>query len=144
MPPNGEYEPSPIDRVREQVEHCDAADGLEGATPNGKPVMVLIWKGAKSGKLRKMPLMRIEHNGTCAVVAYNAGAPHHPFCYRNVVANPLVELQDGAVRQTMRVREVFGRKNDEWCGSERMLPIRCSLTCRLVRAVQAARPRCSP
>jgi F420H(2)-dependent quinone reductase len=60
MPPNGEYEPSPIDRVREQVELYEAANGVEGGTLNGRPVIVLTCKGAKSGKLRKMPLMRID------------------------------------------------------------------------------------
>src|SRR5712692_7935966 len=82
MPLNGEYEPSPIDRVREQVELYEATNGVEGGTLNGKPVIVLTCKGAKSGKIRKTPLMRIEHNGTYAVVASNAGAPAHPFWYR--------------------------------------------------------------
>ena len=113
MPLSGEYEPSPIDRVREQVEMYEATNGVEGGTLNGKPFSVLTCKGAKSGKIRKMPLMRIEHNGTYAVVASNAGAPTHPFWYRNVVADLLVELQDGAVKQ-MRAREVFGEKKDEW------------------------------
>lgn len=114
MPLSGEYKPSPIDRVREQVELYEATNGVEGGTLNGKPVIVLTCKGAKSGKIRKMPLMRIEHNGTYAVVASNAGAPTHPFWYRNVVANPLVELQDGAVKQKMRAHEVFGEEKDEW------------------------------
>jgi len=114
MPLSGEYEPSPIDRVREQVEMYEATNSVEGGTLNGKPVIVLTCKGAKSGKIRKMPLMRIEHNGTYAVVASNAGAPTHPFWYHNVVANPLVELQDGAVKREMRAREVFGEEKDEW------------------------------
>ena len=114
MPLSGEYKPSPIDRVREQVELYEATNGVEGGTLNGKPVIVLTCKGAKSGKIRKMPLMRIEHNGTYAVVASNAGAPTHPFWYHNVVANPLVELQDGAVKREMRAREVFGEEKDEW------------------------------
>jgi deazaflavin-dependent oxidoreductase (nitroreductase family) len=58
--------------------------------------------------------MRIEHNGTYAVVASNAGAPTHPFWYHNIVANPLVELQDGAIKQEMRAREVFGGEKNEW------------------------------
>ena len=114
MPLNGEYEPSRNDRTREQVELYEATNGVEGGTLNGKPVIVLTFKGAKSGKIRKMPLMRIEHNGTYAVVASNAGAPTHPFWYCNIVANPLVELQDGAVKQEMRAREVFGEEKDEW------------------------------
>jgi F420H(2)-dependent quinone reductase len=58
--------------------------------------------------------MRIEHNGTYAVVASNGGAPAHPVWYRNIVANPLVELQDGAIKQEMRAREVFGEEKKEW------------------------------
>jgi F420H(2)-dependent quinone reductase len=114
MPLTGEYEPSPIDRVREQVERYEATNGVEGGALNGKPLIVLTCKGAKSGKIRKPPLMRIEHHGTYAVVASNAGAPTHPFWYRNIVANPLVELQDGAVKQERRVRAVFGEEKDEW------------------------------
>jgi F420H(2)-dependent quinone reductase len=110
----GEYEPSQNDRTREQVELYERTNGVEGGTLKGKPVIVLTFKGAKSGKLRKTPLMRIEHNGTYAVVASNAGAPTHPFWYRNIVANPLVELQDGASRRDMRAREVFGEEKNEW------------------------------
>jgi deazaflavin-dependent oxidoreductase (nitroreductase family) len=111
---SGEYEPSRNDRTREQVELYEATNGVEGGTLNGKPVIVLTFKGAKSGKIRKTPLMRIEHNGTYAVVASNAGAPTHPIWYYNIVANPVVELQDGAVKQEMRAREVFGKEKDEW------------------------------
>ena len=110
----GEYEPSQNDRTREQVELYEATNGAKGGTLKGKPVIVLTFKGAKSGKLRKTPLMRIEHDGTYAVVASNAGAPTHPFWYRNIVANPIVELQDGAVKHDMRAREVFGEEKNEW------------------------------
>jgi len=85
---NGEYQPSRNDRTREQVELYEATNGVEGGTFDGRPVIVLTFKGAKSGKIRTTPLMRIEHNGTYAVVASYAGAPTHPFWYRNVVANP--------------------------------------------------------
>jgi len=111
MPLTGEYEPSQNDRTRKQVELYEATNGVKGGTLNGKPVIVLTFKGAKSGKIRKTPLMRIEHNGTYAVVASNAG---HPFWYRNIVANPLVELQDGAVKHEMRAHEVFGEEKNEW------------------------------
>ena len=114
MPLSGEYEPSQNDRTREQVELYEATNGVEGGTLNGKPVIVLTFKGAKSGKIRKTPLMRVEHNGAYAVVASNAGAPTHPFWYANIVANPLVELQDGAIKQDMRAREVFGEEKQEW------------------------------
>jgi deazaflavin-dependent oxidoreductase (nitroreductase family) len=95
MPLTGEYEPSQNDRTREQVKLYEATNGVKGGTLNGKPVM-------------------IEHNGTYAVVVSNAGAPTHPFWYSNIVANPLVELQDGAVKRDMRTREVFGAEKDEW------------------------------
>ena len=114
MPLSGEYEPSRNDRDRKQVELYEATNGLEGGTLNGRPVIILTFKGAKSGKIRKTPLMRIEHDGTYAVVASNGGAPTHPVWYRNIVANPLVELQDGAIKQEVRAREVFGEEKNEW------------------------------
>jgi F420H(2)-dependent quinone reductase len=108
------YKPSRNDRTREQVELYEATNGVDGGTLNGKPVIVLTFKGAKSGKIRKTPLMRIEHNGTYALVASNAGAPTHPFWYYNIVANPLVGLQDRAIKKEMRAREVFDEEKDEW------------------------------
>src|SRR6266853_5333270 len=110
MPLSGYYEWSGNDRDRKQVELYEATNGIEGGTLNGRPVIVLTTKGAKSGKIRKTPLMRIEHNGTYAVVASNAAAPSHPFWYHNMVANPLVELQDGAVKREMLAREAFGEE----------------------------------
>ena len=110
----GEYEPSRNDRDRKQVELYEATNGIEGGTLKGKPVIILTFKGAKSANIRKTPLMRIEHNGTYAVVASNAGAPTHPFWYRNIVANPLVEFQDGAVKHERRAREVFGDEKAAW------------------------------
>jgi F420H(2)-dependent quinone reductase len=114
MPLTGEHEPSRDDRTRKQVEQYEATNGAEGGTLNGKPVIVLTFKAAKSGKIRKKPLMRIRHNGTYAVVASYAGAPKHPLWYRDIVANPIVELQDGAVKQQLRAREVFGEEKKEW------------------------------
>src|SRR4029453_10491313 len=114
MPPKGENEPSPSERNRRQVELYEATNGVEGGTQNGKPVIVLTSQGAKSGKIRKIPLMRIEHNGVYAVVASYAGAPKNPFWYYNLVANPLVELQDGAVKQDMRARDVLGEERPGW------------------------------
>ena len=111
---SGEYEPSRNDRDRRQVELYEATNGREGGTLNGKPVIILTFKGAKSGKIRKTPLMRIEHDGTYAVVASNGGASTHPAWYRNIISNPLVELQDGAIKQEMRAREVFGEEKKEW------------------------------
>ena len=114
MPLTGEYQPSQNDRTRKQVELYEATNGVKGGTLAGKPVIILTFKGAKSGKIRKTPLMRIEHNGIYAVVASNAGAPTHPSWYNNIVANPIVELQDGAAKQSLRVREVFGEEKNEW------------------------------
>jgi len=114
---DSEYPPSRNDQTREQVELYEATNGVEGGTFDGKPVIVLTFKGAKSRKIRKSPLMRIEHNGTYAVVASNGGAPTHPFWYRDIVANPLVELQDGAVKQEMRAREVFGEDKERMVGA---------------------------
>jgi len=114
MPLTGEYEPSSNDRAREQVELFERTNGVEGGTLKGMPVIILTFKGAKSGKIRKTPLMRIEHDGTYAIVASNAGAPTHPSWYHNIKANPLVELQDGAVRRDMRVRELSGEEKKEW------------------------------
>ena len=114
---DSEYPPGRNDQTREQVELYEATNGVEGGTFDGKPVIVLTFKGAKSGKIRKSPLMRMEHNGNYAVVASNGGAPTHPFWYRDIVANPLVELQDGAVKQEMRAREVFGEDKERMVGA---------------------------
>jgi deazaflavin-dependent oxidoreductase (nitroreductase family) len=114
MPLNGTYEPSPQDYVRDQVEAYERSGGTEGNTMRGKPVIILTTKGAKSGKLRKTPLMRVEHKGRYAVVASLGGAPTHPVWYHNVVANPTVELQDGPVKQEYKAREVTGDEKAQW------------------------------
>jgi len=114
MPLQGEYEPSPTDWARKQAELYESSGGTAGTTIQGKPVVVLTTIGNKSGKLRKTPLMRVEHDGRYAVVASLGGAPQHPVWYHNVVAEPHVELQDGPVRQDMTAREVTGAEKDEW------------------------------
>ncbi|WP_030983521.1 nitroreductase family deazaflavin-dependent oxidoreductase [Streptomyces sp. NRRL S-1813] len=114
MPLQGEYEPSPEQWVRDQVELYESSGGEEGTTMRGLPVVVLTTRGAKSGKIRKSPLMRVEHDGTYAVVASMGGAPRHPVWYHNVVADPRVELQDGPVRQDMTAREVTGEEKALW------------------------------
>lgn len=116
MPLQGEYEPSPAQWVRDQVELYESSGGKEGTTMRGMPVVVLTTRGAKSGKLRKSPLMRVEHDGVYAVVASLGGAPKHPVWYHNVVADPRVELQDGPVRQDMTAREVSGEEKALWWG----------------------------
>ncbi|MGI5350794.1 nitroreductase family deazaflavin-dependent oxidoreductase [Streptomyces sp. CA-250714] len=114
MPIEGEYEPSPEQWVRDQVELYERSGGTEGTTMRGMPVVVLTTRGAKTGKVRKTPLMRVEHEGKYAVVASLGGAPSHPVWYHNVVADPRVELQDGPVRQDMTAREVTGEEKAVW------------------------------
>ncbi|MFE2089705.1 nitroreductase family deazaflavin-dependent oxidoreductase [Streptomyces sp. NPDC057582] len=114
MPLKGEYEPSPAQWVRDQVELFESSGGTEGTTMRGLPVIILTTRGAKSGKIRKTPLMRVEHDGTYAVVASQGGAPQHPVWYHNITADPRVELQDGPVRQDMNAREVTGEEKAVW------------------------------
>jgi deazaflavin-dependent oxidoreductase (nitroreductase family) len=114
MPLLGEYEPSPSDWVREQVEKYERSGGTEGTELQGVPVVVITSVGAKSGKLRKNPVMRVEHDGVYAAVASQGGAPTHPVWYHNLKANPLVELQDKTVKKDYRAREVTGEERDLW------------------------------
>jgi F420H(2)-dependent quinone reductase len=114
MPLTGEYEPSPSDWAREQAEKMMESGGTEGAELQGKPVILLTTIGAKSRKLRKTPLMRVEHNGEYAIVASLGGAPKHPVWYHNVKKNPRVELQDGAVNKEYEAREVVGDEKAVW------------------------------
>ncbi len=109
-----DYAPSPSDRVREQVDRYEATGGREGGTLEGKPVVILTTTGARTGKVRKTPLIRIEHNGVYAVVASAGGAPEHPAWYRNVVADPLVRVQDHDDVFAVRAREVHGAEKDRW------------------------------
>ncbi|WP_033319007.1 nitroreductase family deazaflavin-dependent oxidoreductase [Streptomyces yerevanensis] len=116
MPLEGEYEPSPTGWVREQVELMESSGGTEGTTlmDTGMPVILLTTQGVKSGKLRKTPLMRVEHEGTYAAVASLGGAPKHPVWYFNVKADPHVELRDGTVVKDMTAREVTGEEKAVW------------------------------
>jgi F420H(2)-dependent quinone reductase len=114
MPLQGEYEPSPAGWVRDQVEQYERSGGTEGTTLRGMPVIILTSRGAHSGKIRKTPLMRVEHDGRYAVVASKGGAPTHPVWYYNLVADPHVELQDGPQRSDMVAREVAGEEKTTW------------------------------
>ena len=115
MPLTGEYAPSASDWARDQVDLYERSGGTEGAAhPTGERVIVLTSVGAKTGKLRKTPLMRVEHDGEYAVVASLGGAPKHPVWYYNLTANPHVELQDGPVRKDYQAREVHGGERDTW------------------------------
>ena len=114
MPLTGEYEPSPEQWVRDQVALYESSGGTKGTTLRGMPVVILTTRGARSGLLRKTPLMRVEHDGSYAVVASLGGAPKHPVWYYNVLANPHVELQDGPVVQELVARELHGREREVW------------------------------
>lgn len=114
MPLQGEYVPSTTDFVRQQVADYERTDGVEGGTMMGLPVVILTTLGASSGKIRKTPLMRVEDGGEYAVVASKGGAPDHPAWYHNIIANPLVELQDGAERHDYVAREVTGHEREAW------------------------------
>ncbi|MGW7422741.1 nitroreductase family deazaflavin-dependent oxidoreductase [Streptomyces sp. NPDC054813] len=116
MPLEGEYEPSPAAWVREQVELYESSGGTKGTTlmDTGMPVILLTTLGVKSGKIRKTPLMRVEHDGKYAVVASQGGAPKHPVWYFNITSQPHVELQDGPVKQDMTAREITGAEKAEW------------------------------
>lgn len=116
MPIEGEYEPSPRGWVRDQVAEYESSGGTRGTTlrDTGLPVVVITNRGARSGKLRKTPLMRVEHDGRYAAVASQGGAPEHPLWYYNFRAEPRVELQDGPRKQPMIAREVTGDERAEW------------------------------
>ena len=113
MPLSGEYEPSASDWVRDHVDKIEQSGGAD-AELKGKPVILLTTIGAKSGKLRKTPLMRVEHNGEYAVVASLGGAPKNPVWYYNVKKNSRVELQDGSTTRDYEAREVFGDEKAAW------------------------------
>jgi F420H(2)-dependent quinone reductase len=114
MPLTGEYEPSALDWSREQAEKYMESGGTEGTELQGKPVILLTTIGAKSGKLRKTPLMRVEHDGEYAIVASLGGAPKNPVWYHNVKKNPRVEVQDGPITADYDAREVFGDEKAVW------------------------------
>lgn len=114
MPITGEYQPSTDQRSRDQVELIESSGGTRGTTMRGMPVVVVTMLGARSGKVRKIPVMRVEHDGAYAVVASLGGAPKHPVWYHNLLAHPLVELQDGPAKADYTVREVSGTERELW------------------------------
>jgi deazaflavin-dependent oxidoreductase (nitroreductase family) len=117
MPLEGEYEPSPHQWVRDQVERYEATDGREANTlrDTGLPVVIFTTRGNKSGKIRKMALMRVEHDGAYAMVASQGGAPTHPVWYHNLKADPdALMVQDGADRFDATARELSGDERQEW------------------------------
>lgn len=114
MPLTGEYAPSTSDWAREQAELFESTNGEQGGGLRGMKIILVTSVGAKSGKLRKTPLMRVEHDGEYAAVASLGGAPKHPVWYYNLKANPHVELQDGAVKKDYIAREVTGDEKAVW------------------------------
>ena len=111
---SGEYEPSPEKWVRDQVAAYEESGGTESTTLRGVPVVVVTSVGARSGKLRKNPVMRVEHAGSYALVASKGGSPEHPTWYHNLVTHPTVELQDGPHRRDYTVRVADGEERAEW------------------------------
>jgi deazaflavin-dependent oxidoreductase (nitroreductase family) len=113
----GTYEPSPSQWVRDQVELYERTGGAEGNTlrDTGLPVVIVTTRGNKSGKIRKTPLMRVEHDGAYALVASQGGAPTHPVWFYNLMANPeSVTIQDGPEPFEVSVREVQGEERATW------------------------------
>ena len=111
---DGEYEPSPIPRIRDQVAGYEASGGTEHNTLEDRPVVILTTVGAKSLKVRKNPVMRMFEGDVYVVVASAAGAPADPQWYRNLTAHPVVRLQDGATAQLRVAREVHGDEKVHW------------------------------
>jgi deazaflavin-dependent oxidoreductase (nitroreductase family) len=113
----GEYVPSPSQWVRDQVEAYERSGGQQANTlrDTGLPVIIVTMRGNKSGKVRKIALMRVAHNGEYALVASKGGAPHHPVWYYNLAANPEeVTIQDGSEPFEARVRRVAGEERNVW------------------------------
>lgn len=114
MPLQGEYEPSTADWVRNQVEEYEGSGGRRATRLRGVPVVVITSLGAASGKLRKHPVMRVEHDGIYAAVGSKGGAPHDPAWCRNLRMHSLVELQDGTVKGDYTAREVTDEQRALW------------------------------
>ena len=114
MPLTGEYEPSTSAWARQHAELYEETNGEKGGDLRGRPIIVLTSVGAKTGKLRKTALMRVEHAGLYAVVASLGGAPRNPVWYHNLKKNPHVELQDCAVKRDYMAREVTGDERAVW------------------------------
>lgn len=110
------YIPSTIDWVAEQIAEYEASGGTRATTlrDTGIPIIVVTMRGQRSGAVRKIALMRVEHEGCYALVASRGGAPTHPDWYYNLLADPSVSIQDGATPQAFTVREIDGAERDLW------------------------------
>ncbi|GAB3444159.1 nitroreductase family deazaflavin-dependent oxidoreductase [Streptomonospora sediminis] len=114
MPLHGDYAPSAMTYAHDQVDRYERTGGREGGHQHGKPVIILTTRGARSGYLRKSPVMRVEHGGVYAAVASYNGAPAHPAWYRNLVADPRVMVQDGPEPRDMIARVATGEERERW------------------------------
>jgi len=114
MPLTGEYEPSTSAWARDQADLYEKSGGTEGTMLRGMPVVIVTSVGARSGKLRKTALMRVEHEGVYALVASLGGAPKNPVWYYNLKKDPHVELQDGPAKDDYLAREVYGDEKAIW------------------------------
>jgi F420H(2)-dependent quinone reductase len=114
MPLQGEYEPSTAAWVNQQVTEYEGSGGTEGTLLRGVPTVVVTMVGASTGKLRKHPVMRVEHDGTYAAVASKGGAPKNPTWVGNLRKNPLVEVQDGTAHGEYRAREASDDERAAW------------------------------
>src|ERR1700731_625462 len=120
---DGEYVPSPTESVRTQVADYEASGGVKGGTLEGRPVVILTSVGAKSGKVRKNPVMRIVDGDRYVAVASAGGAPANPSWYANLVAHQTARLQDGATVKDFRAREVSGEEKQRyWAIAEQFWP----------------------
>ena len=114
MPPEDEYAPSPTAWVRNAVEKIEKTGSTRVAGFGGRGVVLLTMRGAKSGKIRKVPLMRVEHDGVYVAVASLGGAPKNPVWYYNLKADPTVQLQDGEETGEYVAREIEGEEYELW------------------------------
>jgi deazaflavin-dependent oxidoreductase (nitroreductase family) len=112
----GEYEPSTVEWVRDQVAEYEASNGERAATlrETGIPIVIITMRGKSSGKVRKIALMRVEHDGAYALIASTGGGPKNPAWYANIVAHPRVMIQDGPEPHDFVVREVTGDERTVW------------------------------
>jgi deazaflavin-dependent oxidoreductase (nitroreductase family) len=114
MTDNDEYAVSPSEFVRNQIETMIATGTTASIKIKGRPVVLITMRGAKTGRLRRTPVMRVEHGGEYAIVASQGGSPKHPVWYHNVMADPMVELQDGTETRKYRARELSGDERNLW------------------------------
>ena len=109
-----DFEPNATPWVREQLATIDRTGDTRSVSVQDRPIIVVIMTGARTGKARRVPLMRVEHDGSYAAVASKGGAPKHPVWYANLLGNPDVTVQDGTRNVELRARLVEGAERDQW------------------------------